>query len=73
MAEQHVFEIEMPDGAIVEVEAPANTPREKIMSFVQAQLGGKDAAEQPKVTPEAGPWSPPKAAAPYLPLIQKTE
>lgn len=35
MAEQHIFEVELPNGEIIEVEAPESTPAEQIKARVQ--------------------------------------
>lgn len=35
MAEQHIFEVELPNGEIIEVEAPENTPEAQIKARVQ--------------------------------------
>ena len=51
MAQRHIFEVEMPDGKILEVDAPVGTPQEQIRARAKKHWDTKQQAVRQAATP----------------------
>jgi hypothetical protein len=51
MQESHIFEVEMPDGNILEIDAPANTPQDQIRNRAKQYMQGQEVERALKTQP----------------------